>query len=329
MSRLFNIAGHQSSGLIRVTGRKKKLRVAKVPWHTGHDYELAKIPVEFLLISDTHRQWAVNQRPLPSNVSLIASSDVGSADLLIVHLDQWIFQELDKLVLFEKLFRLDMPKIVLNHGCNMVDGCSSKEMQDLLGDALVICNSSTAQALWDLPNSRYIHHGMTPEEWPQSNYGRQNIVVTQSPSGLHQAYRNNEAAFAFEKLSGIEIDWIGRNHTFDSFAKYKAFLSRSCIYFNPSYASPNPRARTEAMLCGLVPVTTNSHGEDRYIQNGVNGFCSNDMQELYENLVYLHQNPDVARTMGMAARKTAHEYFHIDRFVGEWEALLAEKLGQG
>ena len=26
------------------------------------------------------------------------------------------------------------------------------------------------------------------------------------------------------------------------------------------------------MLCGLVPVTTDSHGENEYIENGVNGF---------------------------------------------------------
>lgn len=328
MVRLLNLPGHHSSSFARISGRKKRPRVAKIPWHTGHDYELAKTGVDFLLVSDTHRQWATHQRPIPTNVTPIALANIQSADLLILHVDQWTCQELDKLTIFKRMFEIDLPKVVLNHGCNMVDGCSSAAMRDLVGDTLVVCNSSTAHALWDIPNSRYILHGMSPDEWPKSNYGRQNIVVTQSSSRLHETYRNNSAINDFEDATGIRIDWIGRNFAFDSFAKYKSFLSRSSIYFNPSYASPNPRSRTEAMLCGLVPVTTDSHGERDFIQNGVNGFCSNDMKELHEYLAYLHRSPDVVRTMGNAARETAQRHFHIDRFVGEWEGLIGSLLNR-
>lgn len=305
-----------------------RLRIGKVPWHTGHDYELTKLPVDFLMVGDCHRQWATSQRPLPGNVEFVASDVLKSADLLIVHVDQWILQELDKLKLFQRYLAYDVPKVVLNHGCNMVDGCSSEAMRALVGDHFVICNSSTAHAGWALPNSTYIHHGMSPEEWPQTHYGRQNIVVTQPYSGIHQSYRNNDAIIGFERATNVKIDWVGRDYKFDSFDKYRAFLSKSSIYFNPSFASPNPRARTEAMLCGLVPVTTDSHGESRYIVNGVNGFCSNDMEELYEQLIHLKQNPLDCMRMGMEARRMAQREFNITRFSTQWRDVIEQQLGR-
>jgi glycosyltransferase involved in cell wall biosynthesis len=201
-------------------------------------------------------------------------------------------------------------------------------MRALVNGHMVVCNSETAQARWQIPNSIYIRHGMSPEEWPQTNYGRQNIVTTQPFSKIHTAYRNSEAIVSFEARTGIRLDWVGRDHRFDTFDKYRAFLSKSSIYFNPSFASPNPRARTEAMLCGLVPVTTDSHGESEYIENGVNGYCSNNIDELFEVLVDLSKNPRKCAKMGMAARRTAQKVFHISNFIAQWRSAIAQVLGR-
>jgi glycosyltransferase involved in cell wall biosynthesis len=78
------------------------------------------------------------------------------------------------------------------------------------------------------------------------------------------------------------------------------------------------------MLTGLAIVTTNSNGEEEYIQNGVNGFCSNDLDELIDFLLYLRAHPQETRRIGQAGRKTAQDVFHIDRFVQQWEELLGE-----
>jgi hypothetical protein len=309
-------------------GASVKFRIGKVPWHTGHDYELTKFPVEFLIVSDTHRRWALSQRPVPENVTFVTSEELAQADLLILHVDQWIFQEIDKLRVFRRYLEVNVPKIIINHGSNMVDGCSSEDMRALVNGHKVVCNSVTALSLWQIPNSIYVRHGMSPEEWPQTNYGRQNIVITQPFSKIHTAYRNSEAIVSFEARTGIKLDWVGRDHRFDTFDKYRAFLSKSSIYFNPSFASPNPRARTEAMLCGLVPVTTDSHGESEYIENGVNGYCSNNIDELFECLIDLSNNPRKCMKMGMAARRTAQRVFHISNFISQWRSAIAQVLGR-
>jgi hypothetical protein len=305
-----------------------RLRILKYPWHTAHDYELAKLPHDFFYLLNTYRPWNRSLRPMPDNIKWVANHREVETDLAILHLDQWSFLEPAKRFLFLRCKR-SYPglKIVINHGCNMVDGCSSETMAKLVEGCFMVCNSLTAQQLWDIPRSRYIRHGMTPEEWPSTDYARHEVIVVQHYSDLHAEFRNNAGVARAERF--LPIRWVGRDIKFNSFDKYRHYLQSSSIFFNPSYASPNPRARTEAMLTGLVVVTTNCHGEDEYIRNGVNGFCSNDFEELIDFLLYLKEHPKETRAMGQAGRRTAQEVFHIDRFVRQWQELLEEITRSG
>lgn len=298
------------------------MKIIKHPWHIGHDYELYKLPYTFYVLGDTHRSWPTSQRPIPENIKFVSLNSAADCDLMLLHLDQWSVLELDKRRLFLSL--RDGPprkKIIIIHGCNILDGCSSKEMHELVQDYPVICNSATAQELWGIYNSIYVRHGISPEEWPTTNYGRNNIVVTQPRTGLHDECRNGSAVLDFETSYGLKVDWIGRNISFENFFAYRSFLGSSSVFFNPSFGSPNPRARTEAMMCGLAIVTTCAQGED-YFVNGKNGFASNDMEELFEFLFFLNRNPDAARKVGRAGQRTAREIFHSKKFLARWQAII-------
>lgn len=304
----------------------KRYQILKYPWHTAHDYELAKLPHDFLYLSNTPRVWALSQRPIPANISWVASHRAEPTDLMVLHVDQWVWQEPAKRFLFLR-FRdaYKGPKIVINHGSNMVDGCSSETMRDLVQGCYMVCNSAAACDLWDVPDSRYIRHGMSPDEWPQTDYARHEVLVVQAAGRMHGLCRNVEGIARVEER--IPVAWVGRDRHFDSFNKYRNFLQSSSIFLQPSYASANPRSRTEAMLTGLAIVTTNSNGEDEYIRNGVNGYCSNNFDELIEFLEFLLANPGQVRKIGTAGRKTAQRVFHIDRFVEQWNELLHEYVG--
>lgn len=307
--------------------RMNRYRILKYPWHTAHDYELAKLPHQFFYLLNTCRAWNTSQRPMPGNIVWVTGFDEVETDLAIFHLDQWSFLEPAKRFLFLRC-KESYPgrKIVINHGCNMVDGCSSEKMAELVEGCFMVCNSSTSLRLWNIPNSRFIRHGMSPEEWPSTDYARHEIVVVQHYSDLHAAFRNNEGIKRAEEF--LDIKWVGRDVNFDSFNKYRHYLQSGSIFFNPSHASPNPRARTEAMLTGLAIVTTNSHGEDEYIENGVNGFYSNDIEELIDFLLYLKSHPKETRAIGQAGRETAQKVFHIDNFVRQWNELLRDQIGK-
>lgn len=301
-----------------------RLRILKYPWHIGHDYELTKLPHDFSFLTDTSRRWETSQRPIPDGVKLIPSRGAEREhDVMILHVDQWIFEEPEKLYLF-KHWRDRFPgrKIIINHGCELVDGCSPESMQALVGDLEVVCNSSTAHERWGMQNSRFIRHGMSPDEWPTTSYELNNLVVVQAyQSTRHLAYRGHDEVNAIE-AAGAKLDWVGRDRKFSRFNDYRDFLGKSSIFLNPSLASPNPRTRTEAMLCGLAIVTTDTHGESDYIENGVNGFASNDIGQLTEWLKMLQADPALAQKIGKAGQATARDIFHIDRFVDQWQTLL-------
>lgn len=302
-----------------------RLRILKYPWHTAHDYELAKLPHDFLYLSGTSREWSRKTRPIPANIRWVPTIESVKADVMILHVDQWLWFDPAKRLLFEQLRdAFDGPKIIINHGCNMLDGCTSEQMQTLVGDTMMVCNSVTAHRLWGVKNSRYIRHGMSPEEWPQTNHSKANVVVSQAFSNRHAACRNPAWVRTLEK--SVKVTWVGRDIKFPEFERYQQFLRNSSIFFNPSFSSANPRARTEAMLMGLVVVTTNMHEEEEYIRNGVNGFCSNDLEEITDFIRYLKKNPRQAELIGAAGRETAQSHFHIDQFLDQWQRLLRDCL---
>jgi glycosyltransferase involved in cell wall biosynthesis len=304
-----------------------QLNILKYPWHIGHDYELAKLPHNFLYLSDTYRSWVSAQRPQPSNISWTSGIEDVDADMMILHLDQWSFHEPAKRFLFKGLKdRFHGPKVVIIHGCNMLDGCTSEQMQELVEGCYVVVNSQTSLDLWGLDNSRFILHGMSPEEWPQTDYTNKNVVMVQPHTARHAVTRNDSGIQLAEQR--LSITWVGRDIHCSSFDDYRKFLSSSSVYFNPSFASANPRSRAEAMLCGLVVVTTDSHGEGDYIENGVNGYCSNDISELTEFILYLLANPEELESIGRRGRETAQEMFHIDRFSSQWCGLIQEAIAQ-
>ena len=58
------------------------------------------------------------------------------------------------------------------------------------------------------------------------------------------------------------------------------------------------------------------------IENGVNGFISNDETELKQYLVDLLNDEDLAKSLGKEARKTIVDKFSQEKFVLKWDSLL-------
>src|SRR5687767_11090858 len=111
----------------------KRYRILKHPWHTAHDYELSKLPHDWFYLSGTHRAWTASHRPMPSHLRWVPSTRTEPTDVMILDIDQWAMHSPAKRHLFQHYKeRYKGPKIVINHGCNMVDGCSSEQMAELV-----------------------------------------------------------------------------------------------------------------------------------------------------------------------------------------------------
>jgi len=96
----------------------------------------------------------------------------------------------------------------------------------------------------------------------------------------------------------------------------------SRIFLNTSTISPIPTVLLEAMSCGCAVVSTETCMIPEVIEHGVNGFISNDINELKQYVVDLLNDKDLARQMGEAARETVVKSFSVDKFASKWDFIL-------
>jgi glycosyltransferase involved in cell wall biosynthesis len=82
----------------------------------------------------------------------------------------------------------------------------------------------------------------------------------------------------------------------------------------------------EAMACGCAIVTTGTCMLPEIIQNGVNGFISNDEKELRGYLEMLLSDEKLATELGNNARKTILERYSLQQFVDSWNKIFRELL---
>jgi hypothetical protein len=306
--------------------RFRRLTVALCPSDTAYDYELAKLPHDIVLLGNTHRQWDNTIRPLPDTVRVSYALEHARADILIIGIDQWSFDEIEQSALLRRLCdRFRGPKIIVNHGCNMVDGCSPKIMRDLVGHNLMVSRSDTAARLWNVERSRVVTPGLSASEWPETDYSRGNVVMLRPWD--HARFYNAAAAIDIEKRIANKVNWLGTGRRFANFDAYRSLLTTSSIYFNHCQAVPVPQAMVEAQLCGMAVVTTDRHGESGYIVDGENGFVSNDIEALIAHVRFLGAHPKEVQRIGASGRATAQRVFGGDRFLAEWDALLADAVG--
>jgi len=58
------------------------------------------------------------------------------------------------------------------------------------------------------------------------------------------------------------------------------------------------------------------------IQHGVNGFISNDEEELREYIEKILGDPELRATLGHNARQTIIDMFSEDKFVNKWNEIF-------
>lgn len=306
-----------------------------MPWHVAHQYELAKLFKRYDLIRNHYRTWGDVSRPMPENMAEVLTYSPGDYDMAILHVDQQtVHPGNNKYRLFMEMRDLTegLPRVVINHMTPYDDQLEKDEvvrrMRELIGAIPMVVNSQQAYTEWGWGTP--IIHGLDVREWRNDLPKEPRIITTLSPAGMERAYRREFLHVVIELLKeqGIPLVWIQAQKKFKSFDEYREYIGRSLIYFNPTWQSPMPRARTEAMLSGCCIVSTRHHDWDSYIQDGKNGFIVPDNpQSAVRVLVDLLVNrPDEAFKIGQAGRLTAMTEFSIDRWAHNWERFIIDTL---
>jgi glycosyltransferase involved in cell wall biosynthesis len=103
-----------------------------------------------------------------------------------------------------------------------------------------------------------------------------------------------------------------------------AFAARYRFLFNPIRYTSLGLAVLEGMALGIPVVALATTEYATAIEDGVSGYVDTSVERLVERMRGLLAAPAEARRLGEGARRRARERFSLDRFVRDWEAVLAE-----
>jgi len=99
-------------------------------------------------------------------------------------------------------------------------------------------------------------------------------------------------------------------------------LARRAVYVHPYRWTSLGLALIEAMMLGMPVVGLDCTEASRAVPPGA-GFLTNDLAELRRDIAGLVADRDLARSMGLAARKVALDRYGLGRFLADWDDVLA------
>ena len=186
--------------------------------------------------------------------------------------------------------------------------------------------TASKQADWQLPG-KVIVAGIDPGEYPR--YSGERPALLRVSNHLRQrggflGYSQHQAI-----SRGFEIEVVGSNpglqgarpakswHQLRWFYQTRRALLHTAV---PMMEDGYNLAVIEAMATGMPVVATSNPSSP--LEDGVNGYISEDIGRLRDDVSRLMADRELAVRLGRAARETVEERFHFSRFAAQWQALI-------
>jgi glycosyltransferase involved in cell wall biosynthesis len=95
----------------------------------------------------------------------------------------------------------------------------------------------------------------------------------------------------------------------------RPYLKKCFVYVLPSYSEGTPRTVLEAMATGRAIITTDAPGCRETVIEGLNGFLVpvKDVEGLVGKMIWMLENPDKAKSMGVESLKIAREKYDVEK----------------
>ena len=170
-----------------------------------------------------------------------------------------------------------------------------------------------------------IDHGITPQPALYSGELDKGLVV------INHMYQRGS------KLGGDIYDKVKREVPVDlvgmGTAEYgglgevlhpqlPAFRSKYRFFFNPIRYTSLGLAVLETMMSGMPVVALATTEYVTVIKDGENGYIHTDVDYLILKMKELVHNRELAKQLGIKAKKAADDRFNISRFINDWENIF-------
>jgi hypothetical protein len=311
-------------------------RLKILTWHTHGAYllYLSQAPHDFYVLSKPgrpagyagrsgHLPWGGNVHDLPADQARRERFDC------ILFQDDPQFLEDQHRLLSPAQKRL--PKIYLEHDTPRAHPVEARHPVDD-PDVMLVHVTHFNRLMWDNGRSptRVIDHGVVDPGYRHTGELARGLVVVNDI-----ATRGRRLGFdVFRSArSVLPLDLVGMSSESAGglgevlHADLPAFSARYRFLFNPIRWTSMGLGVIEAMMTGLPVVALATTEMVTVIRNEVNGYVSTDQDFLFEKMQILLKDQETATALGREARRTALQRFGIERFVRDWNAVLAEVTG--
>lgn len=315
----------------RVGEKKEKYNILTFNTHERYQTQLAKTGHNFYAFThEGSKDWYEGHAPMPDNYYVLPKNNIFSGiefDFIFSHSKFGQLQTAKNISA-----QLQLPILNLEHTLPLKNWPNEhvESLRNLVGDVNVFI-TKYSQGEWNInASSEVIYHSIDTELFTPAWDERKPRVMTVAHDFIKRDYALNYQGWN-RITQGLDRHVVGETEGLSKQSESVDALIRdyqdSLIYINPSVLSPVPTSMLEAMSCGCAIVSTATCEIPNIIENGVNGFLSNDEGELRGYLDQLLANPELAKKMGEAARETIKEKFSEQRFVTEWNNVFDKTYG--
>ena len=323
------------SSILRSINRDKSrpLNILYANNHEGYSATLAKTEHNFFVLQHPKfHPWNSQERPLPPNFFMLPGQDIPQQLKTDIAFDLVLSQNrIDHYpVMVQLAAQLNCPLLNMEHTLTWVDwdDATIKRLGRLPCQHDIFVSDFSVKA-WsrdiDDPNISVVWHGMDTNYWNDSWVGGDGKVIT---AVWNYPQRNIICGFDLYKevTKGLKTNAWGDSPGFsknaDNVDHLRELYRHASVFLNTTLWSSCPFSLLEAMSVGCPIVTTATTMMPEFIEDGVNGFITNDPKIMHERLKELIDNPELVKKIGDAGRQTIIDKFGQQRFLDEWNQVF-------
>ena len=310
----------------------EKLNILTFPTHERYESMLTKTNHNFFAYrAEGIKDWNETYAKLPENYILL-NPELGDEQIpkyvdFDLILSQNKFGQFQKAIELSKLMHL--PLVSLEHTLPMPQWSDDTlgQIREMRGHINLFISDYSINAWgWeDRNDTQVITHGIDTDLFCSKEGEKSDEILS-----VVNDWVNRDWCCGFgiwqKVIKGLPHkvlgDTPGLSEPASSTKELVASYQNSRIFLNTSTISPVPTALMEAMSCGCAVVSTSTCMIPEVIEHGVNGFITNDTEEMKQHLVDLLNDEDMAKEIGVNARNTILEKYSTKEFVDNWQRVL-------
>lgn len=315
----------------------QRLRILTWHVHGSYLYYLTQAPHDFYLPTKPGKPEGYGGR-LPGfdwgdNVHDIPAEAVQNQEFDCIIFQSARNYEIDRLAILSDEQR-QLPQLFLEHDPPRQHPTDTRHVVND-PDVLLVHVTAFNQLMWDCGRTptRVVEHGVTvPDDVRYSGEMPKGIVVV---NGLRSRGRRLGVDIFEQVREQVPLDLVGIDAKSlgglgeVSHEELPELISRYRFFFHPIRYTSLGLAVCEAMCLGMPIVGLATTELPTVVENDVSGYIHTDPSVLVQQMRRLIDDPELAQRLSQGARQTGQARFNIQRFVRDWNALLAEAIARG